>query len=355
MCVTNTNFRDSIDSLFSLYKRQAAMNWPPRFQITPETMSIHNIMVGVLTTFFLFIGSLAADPESKGRVAMSFGGSTIALWNDIAEIMEESLKEQGYDLVTHDPRFRVDIQVSDWRAWIATRRVDAIMGFPINVDAMVSVTRRAKNAGIPVVGYSSAWKGVKAATLTDPVNDGRALAGEVAEWMNDNIDPATSPNVTVLTDDGNDLSRDRAEGIIEGIQKKFPSAKIYKVTANSREAGYHAAKQHLVAHPETAIWVSFSNDNLKGAYKALMDMGVSQTDPTYCLAGMDVTNEDLDLIKKADSIYRMAFAFSSTALAEANVALLIGAAEGREIENIYVIPELVTAANADQFRINKEY
>ena len=73
--------------------------------------------------------------------------------------------------------------------------------------------------------------------------------------------------------------------------------------ALSREDGYNAAKQQLTAHPDTTIWLSYSNDNMKGVYKALTDAGVANDDPSYFLAGMDVTNEDLDLIQLPNSIY----------------------------------------------------
>ena len=96
--------------------------------------------------------------------------------------------------------------------------------------------------------------------------------------------------------------------------------------------GYNAAKQQLTAHPDTTIWLSYSNDNMKGVYKALTDAGVANDDPGYFLAGMDVTNEDLDLIQLPNSIYRMAFAFRSETLATVNENFLVAAAEGQPLD-----------------------
>ena len=107
---------------------------------------------------------------------------------------------------------------------------------------------------------------------------------------------------------------------------------VYKVPALSRENGYTAAKQQLTAHPDTTIWLSFSNDNMKGVYKALTDAGVAPDDPRYFLAGMDVTNEDLDLIQLPNSIYRMAFAFRSETLAEVIRAVRAAEAEPPETD-----------------------
>jgi ABC-type sugar transport system substrate-binding protein len=124
-----------------------------------------------------------------------------------------------------------------------------------------------------------------------------------------------------------------------------------RVPALTREDGYNAAKQQLTAHPDTTVWLSFSNDNMKGVYKALMDSGVAKDDPNYFLAAMDVTNEDLDLIQIPNSIYRMAFAFRSETLADANMTLLMGAAKGEPVKDIFVAPELVTPETAKNFYV----
>ena len=289
--------------------------------------------------------------EDKGAVAMSFGGSTIALWNDIIALMEPSLASKGYQLITHDPQFRVEQQVQDWKSWIAQRKVKAIMGWPINADAMIPVTRQAQDAGIPVIGYAVHWRGISAAMLTNPEKDGRSIAEYAVAWVKENIGPDAAVEICVLSDEQNDLTALRVKGIYEGVKEGLPNAQVYKVPALSRENGYTAAKQQLTAHPDTTIWLSFSNDNMKGVYKALTDAGVAPDDPRYFLAGMDVTNEDLDLIQLPNSIYRMAFAFRSETLAEVNENFLVAAAEGQPLEDVYVLPELVNPETAKNFYV----
>ena len=310
------------------------------------------LTISVLTALLVLVGAskLYAE-EDKGAVAMSFGGSTIALWNDIIALMEPSLASKGYQLITHDPQFRVEQQVQDWKSWIAQRKVKAIMGWPINADAMIPVTRQANDAGIPVIGYAVEWRGVAASMLTNPEKDGASIAEYAVAWVTENIGADAEVEICVLSDEQNDLTALRVKGIYEGVTAGLPNAKVYKVPALSRENGYTAAKQQLTAHPDTTIWLSFSNDNMKGVYKALTDAGVAADDPRYFLAGMDVTNEDLDLIQLPNSIYRMAFAFRSETLAEVNEKLLIQAAEGQPLEDIYVLPELVNPETAKNFYV----
>lgn len=295
-------------------------------------------------------GSGSGGSGDKGAVAMSFGGSTIALWNDEIALMRPMVEKAGYKLLTDDPQFKVEKQVQDWDAWIGRGDVKAIMGWPIQVDALVPVTKRAADADVPVLGYAVAWNGTKANMLTRPEQDGRRLAQDAVKWINENY--AGKPvEVAVLSDRQNDLTRLRVDGLLKGVREGAKNAKVYQVPALTRADGYNAAKQHLTAHPNTTVWLSYSDDNMKGVYQALMDTGVKPDDPKYFLAGMDVTNETLDLIAKPKSIYRQAYAFTSRELAKANVDLLLAAAEGKPLKNIFVDARLVTPDNVKDFYV----
>lgn len=301
----------------------------------------------------MLIGTGGVQAQAQDRtVAMSFGGSSIELWNDIIVQMEPALAAEGFRLLTHDPQFRVEQQVQDWRAWVARGDVEAIMGWPINADALIPVTQQAQNAGIPVIGYAATWEGVSAAMLTTPEQDGRDYASFAVEWINENHSDETL-KIVILSDEQNDLTRLRVEGIENEIRENFPDAQILKLPAISRGEGFNVAQQQLTAHPDTTIWLSYSNENLKGAYTAVLDSGVAADDPRFYLAAMDIINEDLDMIKIPGSIYRMAFAFRSEILAQANTSLLLAAARGEALEDIYVRPELVTAETADEFYIGQ--
>ena len=297
-------------------------------------------------------GGAANGSGDKGAVAMSFGGSTIALWNDEIELMRPMIQKAGYKFLVDDPQFKVQKQVQDWQSWIAQGEVKAIMGWPIQVDALVPVTKQASGSKIPVIGYAVKWPGVKAALLTRPERDGGRMADEALAWIKQRYGDKPV-EVAVLSDEANDLTRLRVQGIYDGVKAGAPNAKVYKVPALTLEDGYNAAKRQLTAHPNTKVWLSYSNDNLKGVYKALMDAHVAKDDPNYMLAGMDVTNQDLNLIRVPNSIYRLAFAFRSTVLAKVNADMLIKAAEGKPVKDVYVSFEKVTKDNAQQFYVGK--
>lgn len=294
----------------------------------------------------------AASAADKA-VAVSFGSSTIQIWNDILKIMEPKLAEEGYKLLTDDPQFRVEQQVQDWKAWIAQGQVSAILGWPTNADALVPVTKEAKEAGIPVVGYAAEWPGVTAALLTTPEQDGRNFADYTAKWIKQKFGDKPV-KVAVMSEETNDLERLRVKGIVEALKEAAPNVEIFKISpAINREEGYNAAKRQMTAHPDTKVILSFSNEQIKGAYKALIDSGIAKDDPEIFIGGLDVTNEDLDLIRQPNSIYRAAFGFRAASVADAAAKLLLGVAKGEPVQNVFLRPELVTSENAADFYLGK--
>ena len=102
--------------------------------------------------------------------------------------------------------------MQDWEAWIADGSVKAIMGWPINAAAMIPVTKKAHEANVAVLGYAVAWKGVSASLLTDPEKDGEHMAAYAVDWINKNYGEK-SVSVAILSDQQNDLTRLRVEGL----------------------------------------------------------------------------------------------------------------------------------------------
>ena len=174
--------------------------------------------------------------------------------------------------------------MQDWEAWIGRGDVKAIMGWPIQVDALLPVTKKANDAGIPVMGYAVAWDGTKANLLTRPEEDGKRLAGDAVKSINTAY-PDGKVEVAVLSDRQNDLTRLRVEGLVKGVEEALPDATVTEVAALTRDDGYTAAKQHLTAHPDTTVWLSYSDDNMKGVYQALKDTGVKLDDPRMTWRG----------------------------------------------------------------------
>lgn len=294
----------------------------------------------------------SAGDEQKGALAMSFGGGSVSLWNDVLKLMRPMVEDAGYTFLADDPQWKVDRQVADWDAWLARGDLKALMAFPIQVDAVVPATKRLTDSGVPVLGFTTDWEGTSAALLTHPAADGERLATEASEWILENH-PGESIEVAVLGDRNSDISRGRTEAMIKTVREMVPDAKVYELAASGRDSGFEAAKRQLVAHPDTTVWISFANEELQGAYRALVDSGIAKDDPNYFLGNLDVTNDDLDLIKIPNSIWRTGYIFTSREIADVNTRMLIDAAEGEPVEDYIIEATHVTAENADDFYLDE--
>lgn len=315
------------------------------------------IAAGALLTTLLLSGCASGAPDaasedsgSKGALAMSYAGMDIQIWVDTLEFMKPIVEDAGYELLSDDPQWDIQSQVSNWQGWIQRGDVEAIMGYPVQSDSLIPVTSEAAAANIPVVGYASKWDGVEYALLLDSFEDGRTLGRQAGEWVVETLGDGAVP-VVVMANRSVDLPRERAEGIEAGLAETAPNAKVVDISATSRDEGYSAAQTQLIADPETKAWLAIGDDASLGAYRALVDSGVAVDNPDYLVSSLDATNESLDIIKIPESIWRFGYILPAKALAEANAQMLIDAAEGNLDADVVLQSIVVDASNADEYYV----
>lgn len=297
-------------------------------------------------------GSSAAPAgDSKGAIAMSFAGLDIPIWVDQLAIMEPIITEAGYEFLSDDPAWDIQTQVNDWENWIQRGDVKAIMGYPVQSDSMVAVTEKAQAAGIPVLGYASAWEGTSAGVLLNNYEDGVRLGEEAGAWIEENTE-GTQP-VALLGYWETDLGRERSEGIVAGLENSGADVSINEISVINLDDGYAAAQSQLAAQPDTKIWLGMASEPLQGAYQYLTDQGVAEDDPSMLLGALDATDEILDIVSIKDSIWRLSYILPAKVLAEANANLLIAAAEGEEPEDVTIDSIQVTPDNYADFYVNQ--
>jgi ribose transport system substrate-binding protein len=285
----------------------------------------------------------------KGAVAMSFGDLSVALWKDEIDDMKPLLEERGYTFLSDDPKGNVQTQVNDWEGWIARGDVKAIMGYPLQVNALVPVTKKAQEAGIEVLGYSQNWPGTTAALVTDPAKDGEVLGRSAGTWLTEKFGDEPT-RVAVLGGRATDLLRFRTDGIVAGVKATNPNAEIDVLSTDlSRTEGFNQAKSELERRGKVDAWIGISDDPMAGAYKAVTAAGVAPDDPNVFFGTLDLTEGTLELMGKPNSIWRVGYVFTRDDLVKINVDMLTAAAEGRPVEDVRVDPTLVTPENYKQF------
>lgn len=291
--------------------------------------------------------------EQKGAVAMSFAGLDIQIWNDMLPFMEEIVTDAGYEFVTDDPKWNAQTQVQDWESWIVRGDIKAIMGYPVQSDAMVAVTSQANDMGIPVLGYGSSWDGVKAAVALDHEKDGRTAGKRAAEWIKEKYGDA-KVDVAFLGWPDTDLGRLRGKGMLEELKGAGLNLNITEHKTLSLDDGYAAVQNQLNAVPNTKVWLAIANDPALGAYQALTDSGLSPTDEGTLLLNLDATDAELEIIMQEGSFWRYAYIAPARQLAEANAQMLVDAAEGKELKDQTVPVTEVTSKNAEEFLLKNQ-
>jgi ABC-type sugar transport system substrate-binding protein len=312
------------------------------------------IGIGLVAVASLALSACAGGSSSdegeqdSGAVALSLGSADVPVWNEIIEYMRPIIDDAGYEFLTHDPQWDVAKQASDWDTWIARGDVKAMMGFPIQVEALGAVSQRIVDQEIPLLGYGENWEQTSAAFLTDGYEDGLNLATAAAEWITERY--GTDADIEVVTfgvrDD--DLSRSRAEGYHDGLTKALPNVTVREVAALTRQDGYDGAQASLTANPDIKVWIGAEGATL-GAYQALMEKGVAVNDEDYFIGALDLTEESLELLEIEDSIYRVGWKFDNAEIADVLAGMLLAAAAGETPEDVYVAPYEVTAANVNEF------
>lgn len=299
-------------------------------------------------------GTAGSNGGDKGAVAMSFAGLDIPIWNDMLDVMGPIVEDAGYEFVTDDPAWDIQTQVNDWENWIQRGDIKAIMGYPVQSDSMVAVSEKAQAAGIPVLGYASAWEGTSGGVLLNNYDDGVLLGEAAGEWIKDNLGDAGTQPVALLGYWDTDLGRERSEGIVAGLENSGADVDVNEISVISLDDGYAAAQSQLVAQPDTKIWLGMGSETLQGAYQYLMDSGVAPDDPTFLLGALDATDEVLDIFGVENSIWRLSYILPARVLGEANANLLIAAAEGEEIEDVVIESTQVTTENFSSFYSDKQ-
>ncbi len=291
----------------------------------------------------------SGSTEAKGAIAWSYPSQDVAQWAEQQRLMTPIIEAAGYEFLTHDPAFNLQAQVNDWQTWIARGDIKAMGGYPLDPGAFGAVTQEATDAGIPVISYMVEWPGVLAMTSQSAYDSAFDLGKLAGEWAKENSIPADA-QVGIVSDLGNPYGQTQAEGYVDGLKAAGVDFKSTPLQTIDRNDGYTQAQSHLIANPNTVIWLGIGGDMALGVRAALIDSGISETDPGYFVGSTDITNEVLDRIAAGNDIFRTSVIAPIALLAESNAQLLLDAAAGKPVTTNVIEPIQITAKNAAPHR-----
>jgi len=214
--------------------------------------------------------------------------------------MEERARELGVTLITHDARQDPAAQVAGIENFIA-QQLDAMIITPFG-DAHRDVTRRAHEAGIPIINLNQEYTGHKDLFFTIPEHDyGLMIGVQAGRWIRDRL--GGNADVGILTREAIPDIVHRTEGIIDGIRQHAPNARVVsRQEALTPAEGMAAAEIMLAANPNLQVIVGFNDSTALGAYEAVRASG--RPTANFFVGGVDAVPEAIARLREANSIYR---------------------------------------------------
>lgn len=213
--------------------------------------------------------------------------------------MKEKAGELNIELSIHDGKNEVEAQIRAMEDLI-TQQVDAIILSSNDSQALNSMIKEAKDAGIKVIAANAPVEDPDAFIGSIEYENG-FQAGEIAgEYIRNHLNGKAK--VAILQLSTIPAALERTQGQKEGLLSLAPDVEIVaELDASTREAGLNAIETLLQSHPDLNVVLGVNDDSVLGAYQAMKAAGKEGED--VALVGFDAIEEALLKIKEG-GIYR---------------------------------------------------
>ena len=274
------------------------------------------------------------EPESKGTIAFSYGNEGSGIYPIVADPARLEAERRGYEWVEGSANGDCEKQVQDIEGFVAAG-VDAIVFLPLcGADPYLPVVQSAKDAGIVVVGYSTAIPGGDSSIVYANIAGARSVAAEALRWLEEDFtgDPSTFSWALFTFDQCGTACTDRTDPIRQIITEATGVAPL-EAESVAEGSGLEATETFLQADPGLNMVIGINDAGALGAYQAFVAQIESEgRDPgEIFVGGMDGQNEALELLAGADEygIYRVSGALILDQLGKAVADLPANILEGQ--------------------------
>ena len=275
-----------------------------------------------------------AAAASKGTIAFSYGNEGSGIYPIVADPARLEAERRGYEWVEGSANGDCEKQVQDIEGFVAAG-VDAIVFLPLcGIDPYLPVVQSAKDAGIVIVGYSTAIPGGDSSIVYANIDGARAVAAEALRWLEEDFtgDPETFSWALFTFDQCGMACTDRTDPIRQIITEATGVAPL-EAESVAEASGLEATETFLQADPGLNMVIGINDAGALGAYQAFVaQIEQDGRDPgEIFVGGMDGQNEALELLAGADEygIYRVSGALILDQLGKAVADLPANILEGQ--------------------------
>jgi len=236
----------------------------------------------------------AADTAAKPYIPIISKGFQHQFWQAVKAGAEQAATEFNVDITFEGPETEamVDKQIEMLQTAL-DKNPAAICLAALDSKAVVPLLEKAKEAGIPVIGFDS---GVDSdIPVTTAATDNLAAAGEAADKMAELIGDAGQVAV-IVHDQTSRTGIDRRDGFVNRMKEAHPNVEIVDIQygAGDQLKSTDLAKAIIQAHPDLKGFFGANEGSIIGVLNAVKELGM---EGKITVIGYDAGKQQLDAIR----------------------------------------------------------
>ncbi len=239
----------------------------------------------------------ATNPPAakKPYIAMISKGFQHQFWQAVKQGALKAGQDFNVDVTFEGPETEamVDKQMEMLQTAL-DKKPDGIAFAALDSKAAIPLLQKAKDAGIPVVGFDS---GVDSdIPLTTAATDNIAAAATVADHMAALIGPDGGEVALICHDQTSRTGIDRTKGFTDQINNKYPKLKLIDTEFGAGDPlkSTDIAKAVMTGHPNLKGYFGCNEGSMKGVMNAAKELG---KEGKIVMIGYDAGQQLLDEIR----------------------------------------------------------
>lgn len=236
----------------------------------------------------------AADSGAKPYIPIISKGFQHQFWQAVKSGAEQAATDLNVDITFEGPETEamVDKQLEMMETAL-DKNPSAICIAALDSQALVPLLERAKEAGIPVVGFDS---GVDSdIPVTTAATDNIAAAGVAADKMAELIG-GSGEIALIVHDQTSRTGIDRRDGFVNRIKEAYPDINIVDIQYGSGDhlKSTDLAKAIIQAHPDLKGFFGANEGSAIGVLNAVNELGLNGK---IVVIGYDSGKQQMDAIR----------------------------------------------------------
>lgn len=273
-------------------------------------------------------------------------------WVEVSKGLKSEGQKLGWTVQIYNPESDVQKQVSAMENYIA-QKVDIIYVSALDKNSLVSVIKKAEDAGIPVVTQSTYMENVPGVVLhvgPDEANMGATLGEAMGKWAAANLTGKIKAVAFRTIQDPSTLVR--VQGMKDGLKKYYPNVEFLPdMPGMVPEDGFKNMEALLQSNRDINVLMSCNDDSMMTAYQVAKSANLDLSKMAF--GGVNAVPQALDTIAKSkatNGAYRVTVDITPFHDGELLADLGKRILAGEKFDKPYVIPaKAVTFDNIDEY------